>query len=58
MGLWTIMRLFFSGYNLVAYIIQRHCCYIFNVKGNLELEVLNIDRSAQRLVYWALDLGF
>ena len=38
MGLWTIMWLFFSGYNLMAYIIQRRCGYIFNVEGNLELE--------------------
>ena len=38
MGLWIIMRLFLSGYNLVAYIIQRRCGYIFNVEGNLGLE--------------------
>ena len=56
MGLWTIVRLFFSGYSLVAYIIQRRYGYILNVEGNLELECTN--RSAQRLVYWALDLGF
>ena len=38
MGLWTIVRLFFSGYSLVAYIIQRRYGYILNVEGNLELE--------------------